>query len=321
MSDVRQLRGFITWLRLRRLLLSDPLEVLGQSQAAMKLADIRLHPRLLALAGTALRKIGDIQGAIVVLQTSRERAQAIDDYWALGDAVRRQAHTQLDRGDLEAALRMSREAIGIFTLAGDSIGVGETLITQGGFLLHLDEPRAARICFRRALKKLPENEVDFRVAALSNLARIALAEGEAERAVVLADAACRMDLPVGLWIDCVRVRALIRIDTGHIRDAIVDLESCQDFYLKGGQFLEAAFATLWLCRCLLELGRGQQCSEVAVGAAKLIGHLQGHKIASTAMVCLANAALAGKGMTLAQVDSLLHQMTEAAPGKWAPLGK
>ena len=153
MPRTEDLRGFITWARLRRLVLSEPQAALAQSKVALRLVDPRLRPRVLGILGTSLRVLGDLDGALRVLEVADTEARSCKDYWAAGDALQRQAAVFEYKGELERALRLASEAQAVYASLGDLRSMGRATVDRAAFLAQLDRPLGPLVVLASRLAK------------------------------------------------------------------------------------------------------------------------------------------------------------------------
>ena len=320
MPRTEDLRGFITWARLRRLVLSEPQAAFAQSKVALRLVDPRLRPRVLGILGTSLRVLGDLDGALRVLEVADTEARSCKDYWAAGDALQRQAAVFEYQGELERALRLASEAQAVYASLGDLRSMGRATVDRAAFLAQLDRPRESILAYKGALKLLPRQEHANRFAAFVGLARTYANCGHRREALDWARAATHHSAGLGemLLASGRELHGLLAFQEGRLSEASGAFREATEIYRSKGAFLDCAFATVWLCICLLEAGQPEEVESLAVASSQLIGHLKGSRFAAGAVAELAAQAVAGRSIDPEFLRGVLKRVQKSRSG--APKG-
>ena len=300
MVSIYHERGFITWRRLCRVVLTEPEKVLQQAEVALRLASPTVRPRILATVATAFRRTARLDGADKLYTKARHEAERVGDIWAVADIMHRWARVSIDRGEPKIALDRVREAISHYEKVRDSVGVGRALIAEGQYLAHLENFALAKMAFKSALKRLPTVEVSYRIAAMMNLAKAASEQKEHTAALDWARAASRSygGIPLGILTDCIQVQGALAFELGDRAEAEACFRKCEGDYKKQGRFLDCAHTTVCLCEVLIEQGLGEEVVDIAKTTTELIGHLRRHRGPAGIIAALASHAYAGRKITL-----------------------
>lgn len=316
MLRVQNSRGFFTWWRLRRLVVSKPTKVLDQAKPALRLVAPSIRPRLLALVATALRRTGKVHGAAVLLREARIEAESVNDRWAVAEIAHRSARVTLDLEGPQAALDEVCEAVSLFTSLGDDVGVGISLTIKGQFYAHLQQFEAANSTLREALTKFPAAEASYRFAAMMDLARVAVESEDLPRALGWARAAtlCRGTITEGARMTAVQTLGLLAFRQGYLEEADQALQTCRLHYLENATYLECAYVTVCQCEVLLASGAPAAVTKLAKEGMGLIGHLNKHRAAAAVMVTLANQAVAGREITAAMLAECRETLEKERKG-------
>ncbi len=231
---------------LEELAREEPTRAIHRAEALVGEVSLEKLPRLLAIAGTAYRRLERLDDAMhLLLEAERKATDPLD----LGDIKQRLAYVIAARGGLDGAIAKVLEAQNLFLLVGDESALGRALVDQGMFLFHRDQLPAAALCLERALQRLGEGEVRNRFSALVGLALCVGAEDpdRADRllaeALPLAERSGRAMRWKWSW-----ARARLLETRGDPRSAREALETLCEEYLRRGHFLDASLAAVDLVR-------------------------------------------------------------------------
>ena len=303
--DHRDLRGYVTWQRLRRLVQSEPREVLAQGQAALRLADPALHPRIFAVAASALRATDQLDAALALLEQALDDAKALGDLWAEADILQRQGVALENLGEIEKALQKARAATGIHASLGNTAGTGRAILDQGIFYYHLGRLDEAAFMFRRALGFLPHTETNHRLAAFSNLAQVYMEEGRLRLALRCARAATLVTGAGRLTqAESLETQGRLALELGRFGEAERAFRDAAEIFRVRGAYLSCAYSTIWLCKVLTLRGALAEVQELARASASLIGHLKQSRFAAGAVAELAAQGAAGRAITTTFLERL-----------------
>jgi two-component system sensor histidine kinase ChiS len=175
--------------------------------------------------GSALRRLGDFQGALDTLLESLALQRA--DGEPGGMVLRNIADVYREIGESDEAMRHYREALDAFRRTGDRVEVGHTLETMSLLALDAGDDAQAQRWLEEALRLYREaDHAAYQLRAYAGLIRVALARGDvagaqAWRSAGLAAAAERdLPLPAPLQLQLARLDRL----TGRPQPARVRLE-------------------------------------------------------------------------------------------------
>lgn len=166
--------------------------------------------------GSALRRLGDFQGALRVLIDSLEMQRANGE--AAGAVLNNIAdvYRELDEPDSrDQAMRYYREALAAFRQHGDRIEAAHVLESMSALHLDRGEPQQAAAWLQQALRTYRESgNRAYEVRVYAGLTRAALASGEIARARDLSASALAvaaehdLPLPASLQLQVARVERL-----------------------------------------------------------------------------------------------------------------
>ena len=308
--QIEESQGFISWLRLRDLVAAHPRRAFEEGEIALRMASQCVQPRILAVMGTALRRLDDLQGAEVFLLEALQLSEQEQDRWGTADIMLRKTSVLVSIGDLNGALSSAREAGGLFAGLGCQADVGRALVSEGGVFVHLGKLLNAESCYRRALRLLPQHSRPNRSAAMSELARIQSEREQFQSAhawASLAKKECGDDDAAVEWLQALGV---FEYRAGFLEEATQTFANCRRHFLETESFLESAVSTLWLCRCHLARDRGDEATLLAQESSMLIGHLKDNPAAAAVILELVGNAVAGRKMSYRHVARLCEQMEE-----------
>lgn len=220
----------------------EPVGAIRLAETMIGEVPLDLLPRLLAIAGTAYRRLERLDDAMHVLLEAERRAT---DPLDLGDVKQRLAYVIAARGSLDEAIAKVLEAQNLYLLAGDESALGRALVDQGMFLFHRDRLPAAALCLEQALQRLGDGEFRNRFSALVGLA-LCVGRKDPERADRLLEQALPLAKQSGRamcwkW-SWARVRLLQdRGDSGSAQKVLENL--CEEYLLRG-HFLDASLAAV-----------------------------------------------------------------------------
>ncbi len=298
---------------------------LARDQAMAVVAEVphELLPKLLGVYGSCSRMLEDHAGARRTLAAALELARARGDPQALADLWLRVANLVADLGNYPRALQLSRRATRIFTLAEDSVGMGEALLNESLWLHYLGGLEEALALGKAALARLPPVPAmaRLRVAALQQLAASSLGLGDLDRAIGYAREAREAAGAAPPWIrgGLLWLEAKIYLEKGDLNAAE---ESFREVVALFGPIsaIDSALASVELIRTLRSQGKDDEAYETAKTMVRLVEPLrQKSLLFEAALQEIVRCGLARKGLTedlLEQLASELEKFHAASSPSW-----
>ncbi len=133
---------------LEKLSRERPADAIRRAETMVLEVEDHLVPKVLAICGTAYRRLERHDDAMHVLLDAEELAE---DLPTLADVKRRIAYAIGAQGNFKRAIEEIHKAQNLFLLAGDLPGVGRAMIDQGMQLFHQEELELAGQYLERSL--------------------------------------------------------------------------------------------------------------------------------------------------------------------------
>lgn len=286
----------------------DPKLGVRRAKAALKKADKRQLPRLLAIYGSGRRVQAQIDQALEALQW----ALAIAEHGGASlsrhaNILQRMGVAFAYRGDHYLALLFAREAAHEYEIAGNLRGRGRSLVDQGTRYAHLNQPEKAIGLFEAALRCLPEDEMSNRFGACHALAVLHQRQENLREALNWVRRAEELasEVPPGVFALLLATKAEIATAGGDHAEA----ERCYARELEIYRSLspiDAALASVDLVRSQFLGGRVAAGFETIKGMLEFLGPLEKNPVASRAIVDLVQLVLSGQKITLRVLDRVAH---------------
>jgi tetratricopeptide (TPR) repeat protein len=285
----------------------EPEEVVKLALWAVDNIELELLPRLLGVAGSAMRLMILLDEAEQAIHAGIKIAQRQAARPAVGDLLLRLSYVVADRGDREEALRLTEKAAMIFIRCGDRFALGKALVDQGNWLYYLDRPEEAIETQKIALEKLPPGPSRPRCAAFLCISGSQQSLGKLSAALENVIVAQETAFGSEEWArgKLLWVRAKIHADLGQLENAACLFGDVVDIFseLHPG---ETALATCELVRVQLLLKHPEVAYQTAASMCALIEPLRHNKIISAALGDLLRSGQ--KGLTLALVKRVMAQI-------------
>ena len=250
---------------LEKLSQERPADAIRRAETMVLEVEDRLVPKVLAICGTAYRRLERHDDALHVLLDAENLT---DDLPTLADIKQRIAYVIAATGELDRAIRTILVAQNLFLICDDRSGLGRALVDQGMFCYHQGDLRSSKLCLNRSLELLSEDEPRHRFSALVGLG-LCHAEESIEEALDYLDRAALQAARVGkalqwklLWS---RARLLEQHDLK--LEALELFRTLAEEYLFNDHLLDACLAIVDLIRATQELGENPKA------LAKLVGQL------------------------------------------------
>ena len=290
---------------------NDPEQVIERAESCLEelpLAGIPLLLGVVASAWRLLHRLDDAQHAICV---GIEIAERQENYFALGDLIQRLSYIYADRGQHYEALEIAERAMRSYVLSGDAVRIGQTLVDQAVFSVHLGRHARAITFYSAALRYLPGTEYRNRLAAFQGIGHCYHMLGDLKRArnalvqarrVVTGRSVSRIDLARLVWLQGSIAAGLGKVDDAiiHLRDAIAMF---RPLYPD-----DATLATIDLLRLLVQAGRIADAHETARAMTTLVGASRKNHIVARAITDLIRCSLEGHRLTIALVDDVAKRI-------------
>ncbi|MEM6455216.1 MAG: hypothetical protein AAF772_08995 [Acidobacteriota bacterium] len=213
--------------------------------------------RALGIWASCQRMASKLDTAHVALWAALERAIRDDMPHVRAGLIQRAAYVASDRGHLEIASGLCQEALTLYTVIGDPVGVGRALVDQGIMANRRGQHREAIRACTAALDHLPQNHQRNRYAALHTAGTACVSIGDLDGADAFIEAAASACMPEGayLWGRLVWLRARIAAQRG-------DMATAQERYQQAVEVFrdfpdDAALASVEWIRHLLGCGEQQ----------------------------------------------------------------
>lgn len=290
--------------------LEDPRQAMKQILGEISHVAEEDVPKLLGVYGSCCRISGQVPVAHLVLARALEIAVAQDSLVVLGDLQQRSCYVLAGRSDHEGALALSEKAMLTHVMAGNLIGIGKNLVSQGHFLFSLERLTEATRAWSRALDYLPEDspQSDVRSNRFScylNIGVVCLKLGKLEEA----KKSCVRARGVGGGIKnevlgkAIWLEASIFKKEGELKRACMLLHEALEHYREVNP-ISAALIAVDLVRLQLKIGRTVTAYETAKAMATLVKPLESNEVASAAITELVRCAIAGRGLTAGLLDEI-----------------
>ena len=148
----------------------DPALVVRKARTALKDADRKWLPRLLAVYGSARRAQARLEEAREALLFAQELADRCGDRGLAADVLQRLGVVCAYEGNIHLALLCAKQACYEHQMMGNVRGEARTWVDQGEYYFHLGQLDHSITAHKRALVYLPEDEVRNRFTAYQMLA-------------------------------------------------------------------------------------------------------------------------------------------------------
>jgi len=280
----------------------EPQEVVKLTEWAADHVELPLLPRLLGVAGSALRLLILLDEAEHTIHAGIEIAELQGDRAAVGKLLQRLSYIVGDRGDRVESLRLAERAALVFLRIRDWSGLGKATVEQGIWLYHLKRYQESIEAHKAALDLMPESCPRYRCTAYQYLGLNWRQIGEPQKAMQYLIEAESVAVAAGIeeWArsKLIWLRARIHTDLGELDQAVlllsVVVESFRDLHPG-----EAALATCDLVRVHLLRKQPEYAYLAATSMRALLEPLRHNKIISAAIGDLLGCSQAG--LTLALV--------------------
>ncbi|HEX9734004.1 MAG TPA: tetratricopeptide repeat protein [Thermoanaerobaculia bacterium] len=263
--------------------------------------ELPLLPRLLGVAGSALRLLIRLDEAEHAIHAGIGISLEREDQMAVGDLLQRLAFVVADRGEYADALGIAERAAILYLRTGDRIGVAKALVDQGIWLYYLGRPQEAIIAFESALRDLPARATLHRFTALQDLGLCHQILGDVEKALRYLSAAEELTPNANAEGKLSWFRSSIHRDLGQLEEAESQLCRTVEIF-RGLHHGEAALTTCDLVRIQLLRGRPGDAYLTATSMRALLEPLRHNKVISAALGDLLRCGQAG--LTLALVEQV-----------------
>lgn len=293
-------RGFWKYKILERMRSEEPRRCVGLVRSAMPFVHRSFLPYLLGVHGSALRVLNQYEQALKAFAVGTELAERLEDLSALANMKQRELHVWFEQGDLERALGLAVEAVNLCELAGDSVGKGRCLVSQGGMLHHSAQFDLSTRALRAALLLLPTVESDYRYSAKLGVAYNfeeigCLAEA---RTWALLAASNSQGVSQHLLVAGLTLRGRLCKRLADYRGAARVFQEAFDFFIRTERYLDAAESSIDLCEAHLLAGQTASATATARSSIQLIGHLRGNRVAAAAIAELGRFAASHNSLSL-----------------------
>lgn len=257
-------------------------------------ASPEVAPLILGEWATALRALGDLDGATGVLRTAFRVARIHGAATTiLGDLTQRQAGLRAYSGNFQAALSTVDRAIVLHTSAAYDNGIGRAFGDRGFYLQHLSRYTEALEAFAAARLYLPKSDLIASFGSALNASYCYRHLGDSPEARYwLSVAESYKNAPPGLHVLCQWALAEMDLDEG--QDASDRLAEVRSFYLDTNQTPQAALATVQLVRSHLSQGRFEEACSVSSTMGVFLLPFSKDKISTAAVLEVMRASLAAK---------------------------
>ncbi len=288
-----------------------PKEVMEQALWAVDYVELALMPRLLGVAGSALRLLIKLAEAEQAIHAGLEIAQQRGDQATVANMLRRLAYVVADRGDRVEALRISERAALAHLRLGDRSGLAEATVDQGIWLHYLNRFEEANATHKSALDLLPEASARYRCTAYQNLGLNCRELGEPREALRYVreaeSVAAAGEIEEWATSNLIWLRALVHVDLGELDQAETLLSVVVETFreLHHGK---TALATCDLVRVHLLQKRPEDAYLTAMSMRALLEPLRHHKLISAAIGDLIRCGRAS--LTLALVESVKSRIED-----------
>jgi tetratricopeptide (TPR) repeat protein len=279
----------------------EPAKALEVLQTVVGFASLDELPRLLAIAGAALRAQIHLAEAEHCYYAAIQGAQLRGDQRGVGNFLRWYSNLLLNQARLHDALNVADRAASLLLRENDTLGVAKACVEQGNCLFCLDRWEEALKAFAAGLARLPQEEELYRCAALQTSALAFKSLKKPEKALDYVQMAGEHIAALSpkhraklLWC-----HAGICCELGDWREEEALLWTVVDL-LSETHHGEAALATCDLVRNLLVQERSIEAFEVATSMRSLVEPLRHNPIISAAIAELLRTGTEGLSLALIQ---------------------
>jgi tetratricopeptide (TPR) repeat protein len=234
-----------------------------------------------------------------------------------GDLLQRSAYLLGDDGEHDIAANVALEAVELFLLAGDEQAVGKALVTRGTLLVDAGQQRRGIDTFDAALRYLPEDAWQYRVASFHGLSFAHFQLGEMEAAADhIRSAIESFRSKTGhswakvLWFDG---EIAWRRRDHHAAERA--LRAAYQLFADNGDPLDAVLVSVRLAMILLHGNRPAELRQVAACMMKWSTALRRNRLARAAVDEFILGVLRDE-MSPALVDKIERQIREAGAPGW-----
>lgn len=161
----------------------EPAEVLSLALWAIDHIEKALLPKLLGVAGSALRLMILLDEAQHTICVGIRIAQHQGDRAAVGKLLQRLSYVIADQGDHREALRLSERVALVFLRCGETSALGKALVDQGVWLYYLNRFEESIETHRAALSQLPTDSARNRCTAYQCLGSSYREQGNPQEAL------------------------------------------------------------------------------------------------------------------------------------------
>jgi tetratricopeptide (TPR) repeat protein len=288
----------------------DPKQGVRKARSALRRAERRQIPRLLAIYGSARRVEARLDNALEALQWALAMAESGDAGASeCADILQRLGVAWAFTGNHSMGLLFAREAEHQYVLAGDDLGKGRCLVDQGTRYAHLDRPEEGIGCYHAALRCLPSDAADHCFAACQSLAVAYQRQGAQGEALEWLRRAEELAPKVGP-----RLSALLLVTKAEILTAQGDHRQAERCYAAAVEIyrplspIDAALGSVELVRAQLRGGRVDRARETVEAMRAFLEPLKGNKVARRAIDELVRLARSGEEITLLVLDRVALEL-------------
>jgi tetratricopeptide (TPR) repeat protein len=267
-------------------------------------------PFALSIAGACFRARAEFRKAESHIQRGIFFAQGLAKPVQEGQLVNQLAMVCHHADDNLRALKENARAI--WTLMFHSIeDVGRCLVDRGVILGSLEEYEKARLAFYAALARLPTGDDEYLFCAHQGLTEVFVqleqpnqAVNHAKKAVLFKafpEATAKLLWSGGMLL--ARHRRFVEA-AEQVEVALKILRKCSP--------IDAALASIDLCKIYLQIGKGLRARELATAILNYIDPLRSaSRVAASAAIELATLADRGEGLTLGQLEAIRTKVSRA----------
>ncbi|MEE8522360.1 MAG: hypothetical protein V3T72_00385, partial [Thermoanaerobaculia bacterium] len=268
-----------------------------------------LAARYLGVCGSCYRMIGNLEDARECLFLALAWAGGDDE--AVGDVLQRLSYVETDTGAYETALELAERAAGLYVRIGNRPRLGQALVDQAKYLIHLEEPRKAKAALAIAKRYVVESDRRHRFAIEQYLVAISRQMRDL--------GACRQH------VDAARKIAPDPLAEGMLLATLGDV--CRDrerfaeaatayrkeIELVAGFPLHAVLATVDLVYALARQRRDAEAVKAALSVTGYMGCVSGNRLAEAALLDLYNSACKGilRSSQVARLRAVVAGIIEA----------
>jgi tetratricopeptide (TPR) repeat protein len=289
----------------------EPQEVVRLTLWAVDHVELALLPKLLGVAGSALRLAMLLDEAEHAIHAGIEIAGERGDRATVAGLLQRLAYVVADRGDRTEALRLAERAALIFLRIGDRAGLAKATVDQGIWLYYLERFEESIEAHKSALDQLPADSGRYRFAIFQCLGLNYRELGDPQKALRFSREAEGIAVTAGIeeWVQAklVWLQARIYSDLGELDQGALlfstVVESFRDLHPG-----EAAVATCEVVRIHLRRNQPEEAYLAATSMRALLEPLRHHEIISAAIADLLRCGRAG--LTLALVERVQAQIED-----------